>query len=64
MQIRKDNIKLEAKKTDSRDNHGQNILEKLWFLCEIAHYRKSSSSIFQGFLGYNSIKLLDFHNIS
>ena len=28
-------------------NHGQNIWEKLWFLCEIAHYEKSSISIFK-----------------
>ena len=30
-------------------NHGQNIRDKLQFLCEIGHYGKSSISIFQEF---------------
>ena len=34
-------------KTVSRNNHSQNILDKLQFSCEIAHYGKSSISIFQ-----------------
>ena len=28
-------------------DHLQNIWEKLWFSCEIAHYRKSSISVFR-----------------
>ena len=28
-------------------NHSQNIHEKLWFSCEIAHYEKLSISVFQ-----------------
>ena len=31
-------------------NHRQNVWDKLWFSCEIGHYRKSSISIFQEFL--------------
>ena len=34
----------------SRDNHSKNIWDKLWILCEIAPYGKSSISIFQEFL--------------
>ena len=30
-------------------NHGQNIWDKLLFLCEIVHYEKSLNSIFQDF---------------
>ena len=34
-------------KTVYRDNQGQNILDKLSFLCELAHHGKSPMSIFQ-----------------
>ena len=30
-----------------RDNHSQNIWDKLYFSCEIAHYGKSLISVFQ-----------------
>ena len=33
----------------SRDNHGQNILDKLEFSCEIAQYGKTLICIFQQF---------------
>ena len=34
-------------------NHGQGILDRLWFSCEIAHCRRLLISIFLGFLGGN-----------
>ena len=39
---------LEAKNV-SRDSHGQNISDKPWFSCEIAHFERSSISSFHGF---------------
>ena len=41
--------KSEAKIDKNNENykHGQNIWEKLWFLCEIKHYRKSKISILE-----------------
>ena len=39
--------------------HGQNIWEKLWFACEIAHYGKSSISIFkESFVSIDKILFL------
>ena len=32
-----------------RDNHLQNIWDKIYFSCEITHYGKNSISIFQEF---------------
>ena len=63
---------------EERNNHSQNIWDKLQFLCEIAHYGKGSISAFFRFLlvlakfsfqgdlalGNNSIKFWDFSGIS
>ena len=35
------------KQETARDNHSQNIWDKLYFSCEIVHYGKSSISVFQ-----------------
>ena len=36
-----------GRKELGNDNHSQNVWDKLEFLWEIAHYRKSSISVFQ-----------------
>ena len=65
--------------TVSRDNQGKNILNKLYFSCEIAQYGETLISIFHQLivasikiwikgedcaLGYNSMKFWDFSGLS
>ena len=38
---------MEKKSIDGSYNHSENIWDKLYFSCEIAHYVKGSSSVFQ-----------------